>query len=233
MANMQTWLNAKDGKHRDPPRTTDVYTAIRNEGLETVIWEEFSNPIQSLDLISEFVHNYKPCLFIYDPLVPHQKKGYLFNVTNIEGIKEWIGANPTEDFSYLITSMIDVKDRGCLGSVYTDGKGNMIGETAHIGESNHRKLSQSDKVNAENSCQFTVDAFVLSTMRGSMLKDPTLFQIMDVYADKEGFFEFVHGEQAGKWGIYTTGFERGPFPYELKEVIEQDLSRRIQAIPYR
>ena len=229
MANMQVWLNAIDGKKRLPPRTIDVYSKIKSLGLETVIWEELLEVKNSIGKINSFLEKYQPCLFIYDPISPDVKKGYLFNQRDITQIEKWISENSTEKFSYILTSMIDVKDRGFVGSIFSDGNGNLFCETAHTGDSNHRTLSQSSFVNSKNICRFTAENFDVRSLKGNHLTYEEIRNIIDLYSYKNGFFDFVYGEQAGKWGIYTTGIENSSFPYNVKKDEEKDIGSLILA----
>ena len=230
MANMQEWLNTIDGRNRDIPKTAEIYQSIKSRGLETVIWKEFRNIDKSILKIRSFIEHYKPCLFIYDPLSTDVKKGYLFNQKNIDEIMDWMYKNPIEKFSYLITSMIDIKDKGFIGSSYSDGKGSIFCETAHTGSSNHRTLSQSPIVNSENTCRFTVEDFEVRSFEGKYLRSDDIQRIVGIYSNKKGFFEFVYGEQNGRWGIYTTGIENVECPYGLKETEEINLKSRLKAI---
>ncbi len=221
--------------------TIETYSSIRDKGLYTVFWEnyKYEKLLDSIEKIRDFINKNKPCLFIYNPTVPGVSKDFLFGVTDISEVKEWIRDNSEnlDKYYYLITSQITNPGDGFVGSVYSDGKGKIFCETLHQeGICNHRILSHG-KCDSTEVSSFYVENFELLSREGKFLAFENIKDIFSVYWDKKGYFEFVNGIQSGRRGIYTTGFEelRGmfDFPEEICESQNFNLHGRLAAILYR
>jgi hypothetical protein len=222
MANMPIWIEQMRlfdrGKFQSIKSTTEKYAEIKSLGLETVLWEEYSPERISSSLMSkvkEFIDNYNPCLFIYDPKKSDLKKGFLFNVQTVDEVVQWIDKerNNIKNYNYLITTQITNPGNGFVGSVYSDGNGKLWCETLHYpGVCNQRELSQptrsyngflNELFIEENE---TNEIWAVST---NWLNRQDIMDIKNIYIHREGYFEFVKGRQHNQTGIYTIGHERG------------------------
>ena len=131
------------------------------------------------------------------------------------------------NYTFLVTTLISGIPEGFVGTVYSDGKGKVLGETFHNPYvCNHRKISQPSK----EISQLSLDYFVAEEFRLSGGKLPRLGvrrarKIIREFEDKEGYFEFVYGNHLGKNGIYTTGFEKGDL-FLFPELLHETLSIR-------
>lgn len=201
--------------------TPEVYLRIRDLGLETVVWEQFDiyedNKKEVLKLIKQFIEKNNPCLFIYDPRRNGLKKDFLFDVRTFNEVYEWILENERNlsDYSYLITSQITNPGNGFVGNVLSDGHGRLICETLHRpGVCNQRELSQ-PKENSEDVSRYldmlVADEFKLESTERGFVPLNVARNIIRLYGDKTGYFEFVKGVHLGSDGIYTIGFENCGF----------------------
>ena len=226
MANTQNWVDALKNLGVYVPytrRPTDqVYSEIKDMGLNTVVWETFyGEEVKDITRIKAFVEKNKPCLFIFDPLsTVGLKKDFLFGVTDIRDIEKWISLNDDnlKHYSFLITTQIFNPGDGFVGTVISDGSGRMIIETLHKPDvCNQRELSQPKDIIAPYLDHATIDGSDVAIDKG-FLRRADIKRIFDTYFEKKGYFEFVYGRQLGKDAIYTTGHECGglfSFPSEI------------------
>src|SRR3989344_7729690 len=96
--NWMTALLSVDVKLHYFQRTTpEVYSRIRDLGLETVVWVPLDisedNREEALFLIKQFIERNNPCLFIYDPKRNGLKKNFLFDVRTFDEVYEWVIEN--------------------------------------------------------------------------------------------------------------------------------------------
>jgi hypothetical protein len=221
-SNMSTWiehLSALDkSKFQIILSTTAKYAQIKSLSLETVKWEEYSPEELLKNLktnVKKFIDANAPCLFIFDPKSPDAQKGFLFNVNSVNEIIDWVkkNKNNVKYYNYLITTQITNRGNGFVGSVHSDGKGNLTCETLHYpGICNQRELSQPSK----NYSEFLSELFIEETEDGEIwaissnhLLKEDIIAIKKEYMQRVGYFEFVKGWQNGKKRIYTIGYETG------------------------
>ena len=220
--NWMTALSSVNVKLHYFQRTTpEVYLRIRDLGLETVVWEQFDisrdNRKEILTLIKQFIEKSNPCLFIYDPIRNGLKKNFLFDVRTFDEVYQWIIENEANlmDYSYLITSQITNPGDGFVGNVLSDGHGRLICETLHRpGVCNQRELSQPKESSEDMSRyldMFGADEFSIESTERSFVSLNVARDIIRLYGDKTGYFEFVKGAHLGRNGIYTIGFEDSRF----------------------
>jgi len=223
MANMLSWVKA-GGFDEDISIkcTSEKYAEIKGMNLETVKWKLYTSTdlLPALHEIKNFIDQYKPCLFIYDPRTSEVKKDFLKNVNDIDSVYLWINRNfnDVKNYDYLITSQIDNPGDGFVGTVFSDGRGSLVCETLHTPTvSIHRELSQPKKEFPEgalNKLYMECDEIndIWSVM-GKHLTRRDILEIQELYMPRRGYFEFVQGVQVGgKRGMYTTGYEsRGAF----------------------
>lgn len=242
MATWGSWRNALGQETAlGSNNTVKTYSAIHNQGLCPVIWDTYdlTHPDQTTSLIvacDKFITKNKPCLFIYDPKTPLLKKGFLFGITNMQEVHQWLQENEKNliKYNYLVTTQVENHGRGYVGSVFSDGKGNMLCETMHKpGVSNQRELSQPKEDISRFLDGFTLNDYDLKTWRGKMLTKADINEISKEFSGLEGYFEFVYGKQAGKVGIVTTGFESYAwpliFPQNVIDALNMDPIQRLQA----
>jgi hypothetical protein len=249
MANINDWMQgmSKLGNKSqviEIKPTTEIYSEIKNMGLKTVEWKQYSADELLAAIASEvkeFVEKYNPCLFIFDPQVDAVKKGYLFGVKDVKEITAWIDANKENlyNYSYLITTLISNHGSGFVGSVHSNGKGKLICETLHSpGVCNQRELSQPTK----DQTPFINELFIDETdgeiwaVSNVWLSKKDILDIKNAYMHHVGYFEFVKGSQYGKIGLYTTGHEEGGlfnFHEELHEAGCNNISFRVQGAAIR
>jgi len=246
MANWYSWAKAVErivgvpaGELRN---TAAIYSRIKNSGLATVSWLELSdinksNKAKVIRAISDFVKANKPCLFIFDPKHDGLKKGFLFGVNDHSEIKAWMDDHQDElgKYSFLVTSQITNPGDGFVGSVFSDGKGRLFGESLHKpGICNQRELSQPKEDLTKFSDEFLIEDFELMSKKGIFLVYSDIQRLEELYSHRKGYFEFVKGEQHGKKGIFTVGFE--PFngliryPLELHQSNPCEITPRINAL---
>lgn len=246
MANWGVWLEAQNrlaGISDAVPRlkTTETYAKIKESGLETVKWEEFDpknddDIQQMLASTRRFIEKRKPCLFIRDPRKKELKKEYLFDVNDFSQVLDWAAKNKNAilDYSYLVTTQIDNHGPGFVGNVFSDGKGSLFCETLHRpGISNQRELSQPKEDIGRYLDHFVAEEFTLRNADGRYLTRENIEEIMNLYAHRKGYFEFVKGIQHGRIGTYTIGFEDLRYPKELSEALTLDLETRCNATHLR
>jgi len=247
MANMAAWIRAERHILGDPfsvesdtysrskiylpeVSTVNIYTEIKNLGLETVVWKLYSAEklLSSSSEIESFIEENKPCLFIHDPITCDAKKEYMFDVTQYDTVDKWIRKHSKSrllrkhlrdinKFNYLITTQISNSGDGFVGSVFSDGNGRMLCETLHVpGICNHRDLSQPSNVYDQkyfSSLFIDISNFnvgesgdIWATDRDWLSRD-NVVELMRLFMDRKGYFEIVKGIQNGHAGIYTTGHE--------------------------
>ena len=155
----------------------------------------------------------KPCLFIYEPTgkISSLKKEFLFGVEDIKEIFSWIKGNQKDiyDYKYIITTQIQDYERSFVGTAMSNGKGKMLIETLHRpGICNHRELSHG-KCNSAEVSEIFIDIGHDEwwSAKNPLLKRDLAEKIISSYADRKGYFEFVHGVHKGIMGTYTTGYE--------------------------
>lgn len=223
--------------------TTETYRIIRDEiKLETVIWENFRVTKQDLreklNFIHEFILKYHPCLFIFQPISLKEglKKDALFDLHDSIEVENWFINNEQviEKYSYLISTMIKNHGSGFVGEGFSDGNGRMIFETYHEpGNSNQWKLSRPDTDIEKFRDYFSTDEFRHLTLHKGLLSNSDIERIKLIYGNKKGYFEFIYGEQAGKVGIYTIGYETTgvfQFPDNMHELDFLKIRERVKAL---
>jgi len=189
-----------------------------------------------MEKIRVFVNQFSPCLFIFEPSdrerTPQLTKGYLFGVKSFSEVEKWIANNPSVllDYSYLVTTQITNPGNGFVGSVFSDGAGNIVCESLHKpGVSNQRELSQPKESLHGFLDFFASHEFELLSHHGKFLSPYHIRMVIREYAHLPGYFEFVFGKQLDQTGLFTTGFlPLGPvtFPKELWEHEFHALSQR-------
>jgi len=222
----KTWKEAVSKKLVDSSayvdvETTQTYKDLKGVyGLETLIWKSFkidkSNIDQRVGLVKEFIEKYKPCLFIWDPLDDNNglSKDFLFNVSNPDGVTNWIYENLAHlsNYQFLVTSQICNTNNGFVGNCISDGKGKLFIETLHKpGVCNQREFSKPKEDIGEWLDFAVVQDFSLESASGKFLTREDVKRLVDVYGEKKGFFEFVKGVHLGKNGYYSVGCEKGSF----------------------
>jgi hypothetical protein len=253
MANWYSWQSAVGSLTGDvakiPNCVTDTYSLIQNMGLNTVKWKTISN-INSENietkgnLLKRFIEKNAPCLFIYDPTSSGHAKGlkknYMIGVNDFSPVEQWLLKNKSslEHYSYLVTTQIVNSGDGFVGSVLSDGKGNMFCETLHSKDiCNHRDLSQSGICNLDFENNFSVRNFELYQSRGNFLKFSDISNIINTFELREGYFEFVKGVQLNRNELFVTGYEhlndKIIFPYAYFSGAAIDLASRINTINLR
>ena len=219
--------------------TSETYFYIRSLGLETLKWLNFSSEshkdfISRIPQLKEFISANRPCLFIWDPKNPENglKKDFYFNLENEKKIEEWVSENRSlvKKYDYLINTQItNPKDTnpkyGFIGSVFSDGKGNIFGETYHEpGVYNQRLLSRPKKDLSDYLNIFCTGNFkpeIILNGKERIFHDKTsLKEIIDLYGDLRGYFEFMKGVQNNKIGIYTIGFAQEASYYFPKDLFD-------------
>ena len=113
MANTREWTDASKSigynfSYIKKP-TTEVYSAIKSLGLDTVVWESYyGDEVRDVSRIRSFINKYKPCLFIYDPISLDSglKKDFIFGVRNPEEVEKWIHLHYSQlkHYSFLMTT---------------------------------------------------------------------------------------------------------------------------------
>lgn len=219
-------------------RTVETYKAISQIGLKTVNWISFSlRNLSDLSFkmpeIKQFIRKNKPCLFIWDPKDlgnPGIKKDFYFGLEDESPVMNWFDKN-REDISkyqYLITSQISSSNmnnpkNGFVGTIFSDGKGRLFGETYHKpGIYNHRDLTRPKEDLSEYLIIFNTEDFELVSInpakKGFLLTRAMINKLISLYGSHKGYFEFVCGSQCGVVDVYTTGYvpiQDSDFPDDL------------------
>ena len=225
MASIGSWLSEIDVDYT-LKNTDQTYSQIEKLGLKTVEWDSFESrsPNEVMFRAKRFINVNRPCLFIWDPLVdnPRVRKSFLFGLKNPKAVNKWVEENRInlDKYRFLITTQIINPGDGFVGSVYSDGKGKVFGETLHYpGICNHQKLSQSSPIaTRENLDHFIAEEFSFEGGRLSHLGISNAKELIETFSPHKGYFEFVCGAQKGKRGIYTVGYENNKlfeFPEDL------------------
>lgn len=237
MASWKQWMKALEAaglskRSASNLSTVETYSHLRSLGLKTVEWLSFvPRDLEAVEKMKietkSFVQKNAPCLFIFEPLPVAAEKGlkkdYLFGVQKFSEIEEWLEKKQQRalDFSYLITTQITNPGFGFVGSVFSNGKGDLVCETFHRkGVSNHRKLSQSSENISSELDFFVVHDFELVSQRTHFLSYDQIQSIARTFSHLDGYFEFTYGEQLGERGIFSTGFMPSSsthFPLQLWE----------------
>jgi hypothetical protein len=245
--NLRDWLNISDFR-------TDIlliynsinaYSEINKQELDTIIWKQyFIEPIKNnsilaninnlIDDMADFIHNFKPCLFIWDPKSKSsgKSKGFYYNIDSIEKIVEWFAdtLDDCDKYNYLLTSQIGALPDGFVGSLFSDGKGKIFCETYHEPNNiNQQKVSQGN-LNPEWLDHFTVTDFELETWQGNFLSADDINKLVRLYSNKKGYYEFIKGNQLGEKAIFTIGYSPlGYYPQQLHDIFSIDLKRKCNA----
>ena len=248
MASTKAWMSVlghmSDVHYKERP-THIVYDEIASFGFDTVKWKRFifdNDPdIQIfLDELGRFLEKHSPCLFVFDPkkeFVSRLTKGYLFNVTDLVTIEDWLLENKSDlvCYEFLITTMV-INDYhgGMLGSVFSDGEGKLVCEVLKKkGLSNHRALSQlNDKELYVYRGFFSCDEFKVIASEGTLTYNEIIY-IKEHFLSKKGYFEFIIGTHLSIQGIYVTGYEplaSFKFPIHVVEQKYFDLSSRMHLL---
>ncbi len=214
--------------------TPETYRKIKELGLEPAMWNDFPVGTKRNNLLSlcdKFVLNYSPCLFIYDPINENVKKGYLFGVTKISEVENWLNENNLKDYSYLITSQVTNHRDGFVGTVFSDGNGKIFCETLHKPNvCNHRELSR-PKENTGKYLDYVIfEEGQLCSSGLTYLTPEMINEIADMYIHQKGYFEFVNGVHLGRKSLITTGFEMLDFPHEIHMQFILDAKKRTRTI---
>jgi len=230
------------------------YEAIMKLGLKGVEWTKLNisggvNFYKIFEEARDFLDVHRPCLFIWEPRDENNglKKGYVMGLEDIRHLQDWIYSNEgdLDEYSYVMTSQIinPRGERGFIGSVFSDGFGNMIGESYHRpGVFDQRELSRpGEDFDLNYLNRFSVANFeLLGVHAGSegnlFLGERDFSELIETYSPLKGYFEFIRGSQDGKIGIYTTGFKDNglfKFPRELHELEFRNLNGRIEALNIR
>ncbi len=226
MASIGTWMKAGDFKYLFQP-THETYQTIATKDLKTVKFEHFQSQDKKeiLKKAEIFIKKYKPCLFIWDPISSKGVKDYFFDLNDTQKIEKWVNENEKslKDYNFLLTSQIFNHGNGFVGSIYSNGKGKLIGETLHTKNvCSHRALSQGSETCKDTLTEFAFEDFKLRKVSGSQLKREILRQIANNYLHLKGYFEFVYGNHLNNIEIITTGFEslsNFPFPESAHELM--------------
>jgi len=248
MANTRAWKNAsvKYGLSFGSIdlNTPETYSLIREMGLPTVLWKQYSvNSNRDLEKMlksaNAFIKHKNPCLFIWDPTVNSLDKGYFVNVGDSDIIFDWVKKNKTnvKNYRYLITTQIINPGNGFVGNAISDGNGKMFVETLHTpGVVNHRALTQPREKDSDYIDFFSVENFELDAVSRGILSGEGLRKIVELYSTRRGFFEFNCGEHLGNKGIYTIGFQKHgifEFPQHLHYYHTLDISSRARSRGYK
>ena len=224
--------------------TAQTYKLIDSLGLDTVRFMEFDE-ISLKDIsdsrfvctLDNFIKDCKKSLFIWDPKEISVAKGYLFDVSNISEIVNWLTKNQEKlgMYSYLLTSQVIAHPKGYVGTIESDGRGNIFAEVLQKqGVSNHQKLSQANGKYTKDIGNIAIEDFELSAISPNLRFDRRMIRdIIDNYSLEKGIFEVVYGEHLGRLSIVTTGL--GSFWYDkVPEIIKTyesiRPSNRIKAI---
>jgi hypothetical protein len=218
-------------------KTDEQYQRVKDMGLETVEWETFDpqniNLSQMLSSMEEFILKNQPCLFIFDPLKPPLKKGFLFNVTKLKPVEDWVLDNLTilKEYSYLITTQVCNYGTGFVGTLYSNGKGDLLIETYHKPKvSNQREISQPKEDIEKYRETSIVSNFEILSKQKNFLQRTDLEKLIDIYGLKKGYFDFVKGTQANKTGIYTLDHHSLDFPAALHLELSINKRNRLNAL---
>jgi hypothetical protein len=220
MAKITEWImhDRKFDPLKYPPikPTTEKYQEIKDLGLETVAWIEYSSLTKNnFKEIAEFIKVNKPCLFIYDPKTSEYHKGFLFNVESMNPVISWIDKSSTsvDKFNYLVTTQITNPYDGFVGTVRCDGKGKMMATTLHYpGICNQREVTEPTKDYTGYWNDISIDETGIHSSWASTdrwMKSYQIKELIETYMHREGYFEFINGYQSGRRGLFTIGYEKG------------------------
>lgn len=236
--------------------TVETYSAIRDLGLKTVKWINFSLSSNSpkeipLEKIKSFLLKNSPCLFIWEPKEKTRidiRKGFILDVFSFDDIAKWMLMNESSLslYNYLITTQISNSvqtnpQQGFVGVVFSDGRGKIYGETYHKpGVYNQRELTRPKKdFDTKYAVQFSTEDFsplAIKSRIPNLLTNKILGRLILLYGNKRGYFEFVSGVQCKKRDIYTIGFIPSilaNFPDSVYNLLCRDAEARLGSIDSR
>lgn len=239
MASIGEWLEKQNSKMPELS-ATETYSKIKSFGLKTVEWMTLSYDEVLREEVKSFIDKKKPCLFIWDPKTPDGKKDYLFDVKSFDEIVRWESNTDIikENYSFLITTKICPLNNGFVGSIFSDGCGNIFCETLHVPNNcNHRLLSQFKREGIQKYLnQFSVENYEIASLKCNnqcFILKPEIEDLIKLFGNKKGYFEFVKGIHCGEKGIFVTGFSNEPvfnFPHEVNHLIQLDTRARLNKL---